>query len=731
MPANQSQRPKFYEEQYLGAADLTAAVDYSRIQQARHALGAHTWGIAIGLQLKETPQPGGSGVVNVHLLPGYARDGYGRPIVVLSPYKIPEEKFSAIKFDPTIDTDGKGRLIPIWLRYDESATQNPRPGFEVCETEDQRSRIQETFRIEIDEPGTVDRYSGVTIGVKSLTDAKTALTAFDTNAPLVYDEAIPQQTFPEPQARARWLIPIGYVRWLPVLNQPGHFVARDDSGAGGTEKDSDKIRRVRRYIGVVAEEIEAADGVIRLRDRGKDPSKISFQAPLAVTDPKNPPINDLVWVEGNLRVLGDARLCAGKLDFRDQQGKDLNAPLRIQRSEDATHGVSVLQATIGTEGPKNHRFAIGPLKITGTTETVDEKFVVLSNGNVGIGTSDPSHKLHINGAAGIRQNRLYLSGGDGWSSVTYNAYHDDANKSWVFPDASHKVMTIELDDHQGVPRFEVFSNEEAKDSGWRSRLKVSGDTGNVLMAYQGGNVGIGTTNPTHKFHVLAQEAVGLFESTTTTQAYLRITTSEGLNNRVEITNRQGGRLSLFTSGAGDAFNITRDGNVGIGTTNPSSLLDVSGSLNVVFGHSLLGWTSGPSDETLKRDIAPLKGALNKLFQLRGVQFYWKEPEKMGNLTGLQTGLVAQEVEKVFPEWVTVGPNGYKAITFRGFEALTIEAFRELKTEVETIKADSQKTVTLGQALMLEALRELKTEIEGCKDRLQKLETPRRVPTRKK
>src|SRR5262245_2808977 len=269
MPANQSQRPKFYEEQYLGAADLTAAVDYGRIQQARHALGAHTWGIAIGLQLKETAHAGGG--VSVHLLPGDAWDGYGRPIVLLSPYKIPEEKFSAIKFDPSIDTDGKGRLIQVWLRYDETATQNPRPGFEVCEVADQYSRIQETFRIEIgDQPGTTDRYSGITVAAKSLTDAKKALQLqqFDPAAPLVYDESVPQQTFPDPQDRARWLIPIGYVRWLPVQNQSGHFVARDDSGAGGAKKDSDEIRSVRRYIGVVTEEIEAADGAIRLRDRG-------------------------------------------------------------------------------------------------------------------------------------------------------------------------------------------------------------------------------------------------------------------------------------------------------------------------------------------------------------------------------------------------------------------------------------------------------------------------------
>lgn len=64
---------------------------------------------------------------------------------------------------------------------------------------------------------------------------------------------------------------------------------------------------------------------------------------------------------------------------------------------------------------------------------------------------------------------------------------------------------------------------------------------------------------------------------------------------------------------------------------------------------------------------------------------------MGNLMGPQIGLVAQEVEKVFPEWVTVAPNGYKALTFRGFEGLTIEALRELQTEIEELKGRLDKS----------------------------------------
>ena len=120
MATSQTERPEFFEEQYLGAADLTAVVDYARTQQARFALGAHTWGIAAGLQLKETPLPDGS--VAVYLLPGYAWDGYGRPIVVLSPYRLPEERFPQFTFEAALDAEGQGRLVPVWLRYQETAS---------------------------------------------------------------------------------------------------------------------------------------------------------------------------------------------------------------------------------------------------------------------------------------------------------------------------------------------------------------------------------------------------------------------------------------------------------------------------------------------------------------------------------------------------------------------------------------------------------------------------------
>jgi hypothetical protein len=664
MPANQSQRPKFYEEQYLGAADLTAAVDYGRIQQARHALSAHTWGIAIGLQLKETPQAGGG--VSVHLLPGYAWDGYGRPIVVLSPYKIPEEKFSVFKFDPNIDTDGKGRRIKLWLRYDESATQNPRPGFEVCDPTDQRSRIQETFRIEISqqELGVTDRYSGVTIAAKALTDAKTALKAFDQEAPLVYDESVPHQTFPEPQDRARWLIPIGYVRWLPVQNQPGHFIARDDSGAGGAKKDSDEIRRVRRYIGVVTEEIEAADGAIRLRDRGKDPMS-NFQWP--TVDQITQSTNDLVWVEGNLRVIGNTKLCAGNLDFRDQQGQDLNVPLRIQRTEDAILSVSALQVTLGSDSSKDHRFAIGPLKdgpVPGQ-KIVDEKFAVLSSGRVGIGTLTPNRALTIESNTGTYLNvRSTLGGGP------------------------FEVL-LGTDTSGGIVSTMTNHDLQLRAGGNDPKLIIKAD-GNV-------GIGIGTTTPYAKltlngslgFTNNASPMMYIFESGTNNPEKAVVAHSRDFSDWGLFYKDSYPDQMIFKANGSPVMTVDlQNRNVSIGTMTPGSTLDVNGDLRISGTARKPGggsWTDY-SDERLKKEIAPLADALSRLLQLRGVRFEWREPKQMGNLTGPQAGLIAQEVETVFPEWVSTGPDGYKELTIRGFEALTIEALRELHAEIEQLKA---------------------------------------------
>ncbi|MEZ4382396.1 MAG: hypothetical protein R3A79_13680 [Nannocystaceae bacterium] len=111
----------------------------------------------------------------------------------------------------------------------------------------------------------------------------------------------------------------------------------------------------------------------------------------------------------------------------------------------------------------------------------------------------------------------------------------------------------------------------------RAGLSVSDAAGasRLFIDSATGNVGLGTNEPKHPFHVKSGDSVGMFESTGT-QAYLRIATREGMDNRVEIAARPGGRLALWVAGGSDALNILRDGSVGVGRTDPQRRLHVGG-----------------------------------------------------------------------------------------------------------------------------------------------------------
>jgi hypothetical protein len=84
-----------------------------------------------------------------------------------------------------------------------------------------------------------------------------------------------------------------------------------------------------------------------------------------------------------------------------------------------------------------------------------------------------------------------------------------------------------------------------------------------------------------------------------------------------------------------------------------------------------------SDRRVKKSIEPINGALNDFLKLRGVTFEYSNPSAVGELPGTHIGMVAQDVEQVFPSWVDAGVDGYKRLTFRGFEAVAVEAVREL------------------------------------------------------
>jgi hypothetical protein len=95
----------------------------------------------------------------------------------------------------------------------------------------------------------------------------------------------------------------------------------------------------------------------------------------------------------------------------------------------------------------------------------------------------------------------------------------------------------------------------------------------------------------------------------------------------------------------------------------------------------------PSDIRYKKNITPIQAPLQKVTQLKGVNYEWKTeeyPEKNFS-NGKQIGMIAQDVEKVIPEIVHTDNEGMKSISYDKITAVLVEAIKELKAENEQIK----------------------------------------------
>jgi len=101
-----------------------------------------------------------------------------------------------------------------------------------------------------------------------------------------------------------------------------------------------------------------------------------------------------------------------------------------------------------------------------------------------------------------------------------------------------------------------------------------------------------------------------------------------------------------------------------------------------------------SDQRLKENITNIDNAVDIVKQLNGVRYDWTEAyiESKGGEDGTfvrkqDIGVIAQEVEKVFPEIVAENSGGYKAVKYERLVAVLIEAVKELSDEVARLKGD--------------------------------------------
>ncbi|MCX6334781.1 MAG: tail fiber domain-containing protein [Bacteroidia bacterium] len=146
------------------------------------------------------------------------------------------------------------------------------------------------------------------------------------------------------------------------------------------------------------------------------------------------------------------------------------------------------------------------------------------------------------------------------------------------------------------------------------------------------------------------------------------------------------RFITGSSSATERMRITRDGNVGIGTTSPGYKLTINGTTWCSSG----AWTG--SDIRWKKNISALNNTLSGVLKLQAVNYNLRIDEfpELGFESRDQVGFIAQDVEKVFPLLVNTDNNGYKAVAYDKLSAVLVEAIKEQQQQIDSQQQENKQ-----------------------------------------
>jgi hypothetical protein len=253
---------------------------------------------------------------------------------------------------------------------------------------------------------------------------------------------------------------------------------------------------------------------------------------------------------------------------------------------------------------------------------------------------------------------------------------------------SDSVAAIQLENTSEADSFIDFKNPSRTfrvgydDSADVFKVAVTNFSGNALVVNSSGNVGINDTDPDEKLTVVGKIAVTASDGAYDDDYFAKLSSDYG-PNALRLTSKSGDILrasdygstvSILTgSPTSVKMFINTSGDVGIGDTTPSYKLDVNGTIRAT------GDVIAYSDKRVKENIKTIDNSLEKVNQLRGVEF-----NKIGE-DKKSIGVIAQEIEKILPEVVREDDKGMKSVAYGNITGILIEAIKELKAEVEELK----------------------------------------------
>jgi hypothetical protein len=337
-------------------------------------------------------------------------------------------------------------------------------------------------------------------------------------------------------------------------------------------------------------------------------------------------------------------------------------------------------------------------------------------GNVGIGNTGPSEKLHVSG-------NIRVTG----------AYYDSANSAGTSGQILSSTAT-------GTAWIAAPSGGGVSGSGTATRVafwsaaSTLTSSSNLFWDNTNSRLGIGTTSPSAKVHLVEGNFVTRFlvgQSTFTgynsgltagQKGNIIVGQANSTNNAYVINFIYQGNSSTSNSiGLGffnndDIVTISANKNVAIATTpttgytltvgsivGGTGTVLTKGSVKIETGALGVGVNASAtagridasndivpfssSDLRLKENVQNITDPIEKIKKLNGIEFDWiQEFESAHGYTGHDTGVIAQEVQEVLPTAVRTNASGYLAVRYEKLIGLLIEAVKEQQTQIDDLKS---------------------------------------------
>jgi hypothetical protein len=367
--------------------------------------------------------------------------------------------------------------------------------------------------------------------------------------------------------------------------------------------------------------------------------------------------NDSVTTNGAIRIRGEANglkfITGSTINFTIASTGDATFSSSVRANAASTIYGATQDAiqTILTIGGQNASAQAKELYIRLTAGSTPQW--TLQTASVG---NDADINIYPNGTSGLKIS--YTAGAATFSSsVTASGNIRLLGDSYVFGTSAADSTVLRA----GI-RFNSTSQE----------LKFfTSDAGRVIIT-SAGLMGIGTDSPATLLHVYSSsQGVSRFEST---QGEVNI----ALNNSSASGNllgAVGSNIYIYSAGSEKLRVVGSSGNLLLGTTSDNGeRLYVSGAIRAT------GTITANSDLTLKKNLLKIENALEKVEQINGYTYEFKQDDSRRH-----AGVIAQEIQTVLPEIVNKGNDGILGVEYGNISALLIEAIKEQNTKIKNLE----------------------------------------------